>query len=102
MTGLVQPLISTVIGSLHRHGRARLSLPPPLPPVGQPQTPRALYVCPIFPDPALEAFAQILLENFQAPRAPQAPFFSPSHDDRATAIIARTQLLVADEQGRVR
>ena len=43
-----------------------------------------------------------MLESVSARLADQDPFFSPSHDDQATAIIARTQLLVADDQGRVR
>jgi MraZ protein len=100
MTGLVQPFISTVIGSLDSKGR--ICIPATYRHILAAQNTSGLYVCPSFSEPALEAFGQVLLENVQARLATQDPFFSPSHDDQATAIIARTQLLVADEQGRVR
>ncbi|HWY62498.1 MAG TPA: hypothetical protein VNW15_11410 [Rhizomicrobium sp.] len=100
MTGLVQPFISTVIGSLDSKGR--VCVPATYRHILAAQNTSGLYVCPSFSEPALEAFGQTLLEAVQARLATQDPFFSPSHDDQATAIIARTQLLVADEQGRVR
>jgi MraZ protein len=100
MTGLVQPFISTVIGSLDSKGR--VCIPATYRHILAAQNTSGLYVCPSFSEPALEAFGQTLLEAVQARLATQDPFFSPSHDDQATAIIARTQLLVADEQGRVR
>jgi len=100
MTGLVQPFISTVIGSLDSKGR--VCIPASYRHILAAQNTSGLYVCPSFSEPALEAFGQTLLEAVQARLATQDPFFSPNHDDQATAIIARTQLLVADEQGRVR
>jgi MraZ protein len=50
----------------------------------------------------LEAFGQSVIETLHTRLSTQDPFFSPVHDDEATAVISRTQLLVADEQGRVR
>ena len=43
-----------------------------------------------------------MIDALHARLSTQDPFFSPSHDDEATAVISRTQLLVADDQGRVR
>jgi MraZ protein len=106
MTGLVQPFISTVIGSLDSKGR--VCIPAAYRHILSAQAPQGsdntagVYVCPSFSEPALEGFGQALLESVAARLADQDPFFSPSHDDQATAIIARTQLLVADDQGRVR
>jgi MraZ protein len=100
MTGLVQPFISTVIGSLDSKGR--VCIPASHRHILAAQNTAGVYVCPSFSEPALEAFGQTLLEAVQARLATQDPFFSPSHDDQATAIVARTHLLVADDQGRVR
>jgi MraZ protein len=100
MTGLVQPFISTVIGSLDAKGR--VCIPATYRHILAAQITAGVYICPSFSEPALEAFGQTLLESVSARLADQDPFFSPSHDDQATAIIARTQLLVADDQGRVR
>jgi MraZ protein len=100
MTGLVQPFISTVVGSLDSKGR--VCIPATYRHILAAQNTQGVYVCPSFAEPALEAFGQTLLESVAARLANQDPFFSPSHDDQATAIISRTQLLVADEQGRVR
>ena len=66
------------------------------------QNTAGVYVCPSFIDPALEAFGQTLLDAVNARLAAQDPFFSPAFDDEATALIARTQSLAADENGRVR
>ena len=100
MTGLIQPFISTVIGSLDSKGR--VCIPAAYRHILASQNTAGLYVCPSFSEPALEAFGQTLLESVSARLADQDPFFSPSHDDQATAIISRTHLLVADDQGRVR
>jgi len=43
-----------------------------------------------------------LLDRVNARLAGQDPFFSASFDDEATALIARTQQLPIDENGRVR
>src|SRR4051812_10777123 len=100
MTGLVQPFISTVMGSLDSKGR--VCVPATYRHILSAQNTPGVYVCPSFVDPALEAFGLTLLESVHARLSSQDPFFSAAFDDQATALIARTQLLVADEQGRVR
>jgi len=100
MTGLVQPFISTVTGSLDSKGR--VCIPATYRHILAAQNTAGVYVCPSFADAALEAFGQTLLESVHARLAAQDPFFSSAFDDQATALIARTHLLVADEQGRVR
>src|SRR5580704_10499316 len=100
MTGLVQPFISTVPGSLDSKGR--VCIPATHRHLLVAQNTSGVYVCPSFIDPALDAFGQTLLDAVNARLAAQDPFFSPAFDDQVTALIARTQLLVADEQGRVR
>jgi MraZ protein len=100
MTGLVQPFISTVLGSLDAKGR--VCIPAPYRHILAAQSTAGVYVCPSFHEPALEAFGQTLIESLHARLSALDPFFSPLHDDEATAVISRTQLLVADDQGRVR
>ncbi|HVV27619.1 MAG TPA: hypothetical protein VHC40_06595 [Rhizomicrobium sp.] len=108
MTALVQPFISTVAGSLD--GKGRVCIPAPYrhilsaqgPQSGLGGSPAGFYVCPSFIDPALDAFGQTLLDAINTRLAGQDPFFSSSHDDEATALIARTQTLPIDENGRVR
>jgi MraZ protein len=100
MTGGVQPFISTIIGSLDSKGR--VCIPAAYRHILAAQNTAGVYICPSFSEAALEAFGQTLLESVAARLANQDPFFSPSHDDQATAIISRSQLLVADDQGRVR
>ena len=106
MTGLVQPFISTVPGSLDSKGR--VCIPATYRHILSAQTPQGsqnttgVYICPSFIDPALDAFGQSLLDTINARLAAQDPFFSASHDDEATALIARTQSLPIDENGRVR
>jgi MraZ protein len=43
-----------------------------------------------------------VLDGINARLAGQDPFFSPSYDDEATALLARTQQLPVDENGRIR
>jgi transcriptional regulator MraZ len=100
MTGLVQPFISTVPGSLDSKGR--VCIPATHRHILAAQNTSGVYVCPSFIDPALDAFGQSLLDAINARLAAQDPFFSASHDDEATALIARTQSLPIDENGRVR
>jgi MraZ protein len=100
MTGLVQPFISTVPGSLDSKGR--VCIPAAYRQILAAQNTQGVYICPSFAEGALEAFGQTVIESLHARLSSQDPFFSPSHDDEATAVISRTQLLVADEQGRVR
>ena len=100
MTGLVQPFISTVMGSLDSKGR--VCIPAPYRHILAAQNTQGVYVCPSFAEAALEAFGQSVIDTLHARLSTQDPFFSPVHDDEATAVISRTQLLVADDQGRVR
>ena len=100
MTGSVQPFISTVMGSLDSKGR--VCIPAAYRQVLAAQNTAGLYVCPSFSETALEAFGQTLMDAVHARLSGQDPFFSAAHDDEATAVISRTQLLVADDQGRVR
>lgn len=100
MTGLVQPFISTVPGSLDSKGR--VCIPATYRHILAAQNTAGVYICPSFIDPALDAFGQSLLDSITARLASQDPFFSASFDDEATALIARTQNLPIDENGRVR
>ncbi|MBW8708164.1 MAG: division/cell wall cluster transcriptional repressor MraZ [Alphaproteobacteria bacterium] len=100
MTGLVQPFISTVAGSLDSKGR--VCIPATYRHLLSAQNTSGVYICPSFIDPALDAFGQELLDRINARLANQDPFFSASFDDEATALIARTQALPIDENGRVR
>ena len=100
MTGLVQPFISTVPGSLDSKGR--VCIPATNRHILAAQNTAGVYICPSFIDPALDAFGQSLLDSITARLASQDPFFSASFDDEATALIARTQNLPIDENGRVR
>ena len=100
MTGLVQPFLSTVPGSLDSKGR--VCIPATYRQILAAQNTSGLYLCPSFIDPALDAFGQTLLDAVNARLAAQDPFFSANFDDEATALIARTQNLPIDENGRVR
>ena len=100
MTGLVQPFISTVPGSLDSKGR--VCIPATYRHLLSAQNTTGVYVCPSFIDPALDVFGQTLLDTINTRLAAQDPFFSASFDDEATALIARTQSLPIDENGRVR
>jgi MraZ protein len=100
MTGLVQPFISTVPGSLDSKGR--VCIPATHRHLLVAQNTTGVYICPSFIDPALDAFGQELLDRVNARLANQDPFFSASYDDEATALLARTQSLPIDENGRVR
>lgn len=100
MTGLVQPFISTVMGSLDSKGR--VCIPAPYRHILAAQNTQGVYVCPSFAEAALDAFGQTVIDTVHTRLSAQDPFFSPVHDDEAIAVISQTQLLVADEQGRVR
>jgi MraZ protein len=100
MTGLVQPFISTVPGSLDAKGR--VCIPATYRNILSAQNTIGVYTCPSFIDPALDCFGQTLLDVINTRLAAQDPFFSASFDDEATALIARTQNLPIDENGRVR
>ena len=85
MSGLVQPFISTVPGSLDSKGR--VCIPATYRHLLAAQNTAGVFVCPSFIDPALDAFGQSLLDVVNARLATQDPFFSASFDDEATALI---------------
>src|SRR6185503_10139592 len=89
MSGLVQPFLSTVPGSLDSKGR--VCIPATHRHLLVAQNTTGVYVCPSFIDPALDAFGQDLLDRITARLAGQDAFFSASFDDEATALIARPQ-----------
>ena len=100
MTGLVQPFISTVPGSLDSKGR--VCIPATYRHLLSAQNTQGVYICPSFIDPAIEAFGQAVLDGINQRLANQDPFFSANFDDEATTLIARTQQLPVDENGRIR
>ena len=100
MSGLVQPFLSTVAGSLDSKGR--VCIPATYRHLLSAQNTQGVYICPSFIDPAIEAFGQHVLDGINQRLANQDPFFSASFDDEATALIARTQQLPVDENGRIR
>src|ERR1700709_1179589 len=98
MTSL--PFMLTVLGSLDSKGR--VCIPASFRQVLAAQNTAGLYVYPSFVDASLEGFGQDAVDGLNARLAAPDPFLSPAHDDMAMAIIARTQLLPADDGGRVR
>ncbi len=98
MTSL--PFMSTVLGSLDSKGR--VCIPASFRQVLAAQNTAGLYVYPSFVDASLEGFGQDAIDGLNARLSALDPFLSPAHDDMAMAIIARTQLLPADDGGRVR
>ena len=96
----VQPFMSTVMGSLDSKGR--VCIPASFRQYLASQNTEGVYICPSFFQPVLEGFGQSVVEALHKRLAAFDPFFSPQHDDEAHAVISRTLLLPADEQGRVR
>jgi len=100
MTIPVQPFITTFAGSLDAKGR--VCIPAAYRTILTGQGTPGVYVTPSFIDAALDCFGQLLLDETAARLAAQDPFLSPSFDDEATTLIARTHILSPDENGRVR
>ena len=100
MSGSVQPFMSTVMGTLDSKGR--VCIPAPFRQILAAQNTAGVLICPSFFEAALEGFGQTLLDAVHQRLSSLDPFFSPLHDDEAYAVISRTQVLPADEQGRVR
>jgi MraZ protein len=95
-----QPFIGRVTGKLDNKGRVcvpahyRQSLAA----LGTP----GMYVCPSFHEGALECFGEDVLQRFHRAQAELDPFFAPQHDNKARSVLAMTELLPLDENGRVR
>lgn len=96
----VQPFMSTVMGTLDSKGR--VCIPASFRQYLASQNTEGVYVCPSFFQPVIEGFGQTVVEALHKRLAEHDPFFSPQHDDEAHAVVSRTLLLPADEQGRVR
>ena len=96
----IQPFMSTVMGTLDSKGR--VCIPASYRQILAAQNTSGVYICPSFFEGALEGFGQSVLDALHARLSSLDPFISVAHDDKAYAIISRTQLLPADEQGRVR
>src|SRR4029453_10140509 len=62
----------------------------------------SLYCIPSFVSPSLEAFGNALLTQFQQRLEKYDPLFSENYDDEAQAVLAQSQLLNFDDEGRVR
>jgi MraZ protein len=92
--------MSTVVGTLDAKGR--VCIPASFRQYLASQNTQGVYVCPSFRDAVIEAFGADVITELHRRLAQHDPFFSPHHDDEAHAVISRTQLLPADEQGRVR
>src|SRR5258708_33341555 len=92
--------MSTVMGTLDSKGR--VCIPAAYRQILSAQNTSGVYICPSFFENALAGFGQSVLDGLHTRLSALDPFLSVAHDDTAYAIISRTQLLPADEQGRVR
>lgn len=99
MTG-AQPFISRVSGKLD--GKGRVCIPATYRQILAAQNTPGVYACPSFHETALECFGEDVLQKFHGAQAQLDPFFTSEYDDRARAILAMTELLPLDENGRVR
>jgi len=95
-----QPFISKVTGKLDNKGR--VCIPATYRQILSAQGTPGVYVCPSFHEGALECFGEDVLQRFHRSQAELDPFFAPQHDDKARSVLAMTELLPLDENGRVR
>jgi len=96
----VQPFVSTIINKLD--AKSRVSVPAPFRQILAQQSLRGFYCFPSFVSPALEAFGEDLLADFQKRLGAVDPLFSEDYDAQAQAVVGETQLLNLDDEGRVR
>ena len=96
----VQPFVSTIVNKLDAKGR--VSIPAPFRQILAQQSLRGFYCFPSFVFPALEAFGEDLLADFQKRLGAVDPLFSEDYDAQAQAVVGETQLLNFDDEGRVR
>ena len=97
---VVQPFVSSIVNKLDAKGR--VSVPAPFRQILAQQNLQGVYCIPSFIAPALEAFGETLLSQFQQRLRQYDPFFSAEYDAEAQAILGRTQFLNFDDEGRVR
>ena len=96
----MQPFVSTVVNKLDAKGH--VSVPAHFRQILAAQNLRGVYCIPSFVAPALEAFGDTLLADFQERLRKHDPLFSKEHDVEAQAVLGNTQLLNFDDEGRVR
>ena len=96
----VQPFVSTVVNKLDAKGR--VSVPAPFRQILAGQNMRGLYCIRSFVAPALEAFGESLIADFQQRLGKLDPLFSENYDVEAQAVLGESQLLNFDDEGRVR
>ncbi|MSP95211.1 MAG: hypothetical protein EXR00_08060 [Alphaproteobacteria bacterium] len=96
----MQPFVSTIVSKLDAKGR--VSIPAPFRQILAQQNLRGVYCIPSFVAPALEAFGETLLADFQERLRKHDPLFSADHDIEAQAVLGNTQFLNFDDEGRVR
>ncbi|HEY5048381.1 MAG TPA: hypothetical protein VII49_10195 [Rhizomicrobium sp.] len=95
-----QPFISRVTGKLDNKGR--VCIPATYRQILSAQATAGVYVCPSFHEGALECFGEDVLQTFHRLQCELDPFFAQQHDDKARSVLAMTELLPLDENGRVR
>ncbi len=93
------PFVSTVTNKLDAKGR--VSVPASFRQILAAQETQGIYCFPSFSAVALEAFGNALIAEVQARLDSLDPFFSEDHDARAQAILAASQFLAFDDEGRV-
>jgi MraZ protein len=98
--GSALPFISRVTGKLDSKGR--VCVPANYRQILSAQATTGVYVCPSFHVGALECFGEEVLQRFYRAQAELDPFFTTEHDDKASSVLAMTELLPLDENGRVR
>ena len=96
----MQPFVSTIVNKLDAKGR--VSIPAPFRQILAQQNLHGVYCIPSFVSPALEAFGETLLSQFQERLRKFDPLFSEDFDAQAHAVLGQTQLLNLDDEGRVR
>jgi MraZ protein len=82
--------------------KGRVSIPAPFRQILAQQNLRGLYCIPSFVEPALEAFGQTLLDDFEQRLSGSDPLFSADYDAQAQAVVGETQFLNFDDEGRAR